>query len=175
MKFLKIFGIIVVSLIALFFIIGLFLPKTYSVNRSAVINAPDSVLFTNVSDFNQFLTWAPWAKMDPDAKIDVTGAPSQPGHFYSWAGEETGKGNMKIAQVAPFSSVDFILTFTEPFNSVANTAFTFEPVTGGTKVTWTMSGESGSTVEKWMYLNMDGMLGKDFESGLINLAELSEK
>ncbi len=76
---------------------------------------------------------------------------------------------MKIKQAAPYRSVDFILTFTDPFQSVANTRFTFEPAKGGTKVTWLMDGAANSTIEKWMYLNMDGMLGKDFESGLKNL------
>lgn len=44
-----------VVLAAIFFIGGIFLPKTYSVSRSIVVNAPDSVIYKNIADFNNFL------------------------------------------------------------------------------------------------------------------------
>lgn len=175
MKFLKIFAIIIISLVALFFIVGLFLPKTYYVSRSAVIYAPDSVLYNNVSNFNDFVKWNPWSEMEPDAKVVIEGTPSQAGHYYTWAGEETGKGRMNITEAVPNSSVDMALTFMEPWESKADTKFTFEPAQNGTKVTWAMSGNANSTFERWFYLNMDNMIGKDFDKGLKNLAEYSEK
>lgn len=175
MKFIKIIFLIVIVVGISFFVVGMFLPKTYSVSRSTIIKAPDSLVFKNVADFNNFLKWNPWTKMEPAAKVEISGTPLQAGHLWEWKGKETGEGQMELDKIQAPKSVDFVLTFTKPFQSVAQTNFTFEPVAEGTKVTWRMNGESNSTVEKWMYLNMDNMLGKDFESGLKNLKELSEK
>ncbi len=177
MKIIKILLIIVVLLIAIFFIGGMLLPKTYSVSRTKIINAPDSVVFNNVANFNNFLKWNPWTKMEPSTKVEISGIPAQPGHLWKWKGEETGQGQMEITKADPNSKVDFLLTFTAPFQSIATSGFTFEPHSNPneTKVTWTMSGTSSSTMERWMYLNMDNMIGKDFESGLEDLKKLSEK
>jgi hypothetical protein len=175
MKILKIILVTVISLAALFFIVGLFLPKTYHVERSIVVNAPDSVVYNNISDFNKFLKWNPWSKMEPSAKVDISGPASQPGHLYKWEGKETGTGQMKIKNVEPSKLVDIELTFLKPFESTADTKFQLEPNAQGTKVTWIMQGNNKSVIEKWMGLSMDSMIGKDFEDGLQNLKTFSEK
>lgn len=174
MKILKILLGIVAGLLIIFFVGGLFLPKTYSVNRSTVINAPDSVIYTNIADFNEFYKWNPWAKMEPTAKTTVTGTIGQPEHLYAWEGDKTGSGQMKIKSVALNKMVDIELRFIKPFESLADTRFDIMKEGGGNKVTWTMSGENVGTMNKWMGLLMDGMIGKDFEDGLKNLKEKSE-
>ncbi|MFD2162195.1 SRPBCC family protein [Paradesertivirga mongoliensis] len=175
MKALKIILIIVVVLAAIYFIGGLLLPKTYSVSRSVAINAPDSVVYKNVADFNNFLKWNPWSKMEPEAKEVISGPVSQPGHMYTWDGEKTGQGQMTIERTEPYKLIDFELKFIKPFESLADTKFSFEPAANQTTVSWTMQGNNNTTMEKWMSLMMDGMLGKDFESGLKSLKEISEK
>jgi hypothetical protein len=106
MKTLKVLGIVIVILAAIILIGGQFLPKTYSVNRSTMINAPDSVVYKNIADFNEFYKWNPWAKMEPTAKTKVSGTIGQPGHLYEWVGKETGEGYMKILEAKPNSLVD---------------------------------------------------------------------
>lgn len=175
MKILKIILLTVIGLVALFFIVGLFLPKTYRVERSIIVNAPDSVVFQNISDFNKFLKWNPWSKMEPTAKVTISGPVSKPGHLYKWEGKQTGTGQMKIKDIDPSRSVDIELTFLKPFESAADTQFQLDPDAQGTKVTWIMQGNNKSVMEKWMGLNMDNMIGKDFESGLQNLKAFSEK
>lgn len=175
MKFLKVLGIIIVVLAVIIIVGGFFLPKTYSVSRSAVINAPDSVLYKNITDFNEFLTWNPWMKKEPNVKTVVTGAPSQPGHMYTWEGKETGAGYMKILTVAQNKDADIELKFIKPFESLADTKFSITSEGTGNKVTWTMSGEN-NLIGKWMclFMDMDKMVGKDFEEGLKFLKEKSE-
>ncbi len=174
MKLLKILGGIVIVLALVFFLGGLLLPKTYSISRTTVINAPDSTVFNNVADFNNFLKWNPWTKMEPSAKVVITGTPSQTGHLWQWAGKETGKGQMEIVGVQPNSEINYKLTFTEPMQSVANCNFNFKPVDEGTQVTWSMNGEATNMMERWFFLNMDNMMDKDFTNGLGNLKQLSE-
>ncbi|QPH41034.1 SRPBCC family protein [Pedobacter endophyticus] len=82
MKFLKIFVGIIVILALIIVVGGFFLPKTYSVSRSSVINAPDSVIYRNIANFNEFYKWNPWAKMEPSAKVTFSGIPEQPNHRY---------------------------------------------------------------------------------------------
>ena len=175
MKILRILVVIVVVIAAIFFIGAMFLPNSYTISRSQLINAPDSVVYNNVTNFNNFLKWNPWSRMEPSASVEVTGTAGKPGHLYKWQGEKLGQGFMQIKEVQPYSATDFLLVFEEPFRSEAQCHFDFEETSGGTKVTWSMSGESNSAMDKWMYLNMDNMMDKDFVSGLKNLKELSEK
>ncbi len=176
MKFLKVLVAIIAILIIIFFVGGLFLPKTYTVSRSTTINAPDSVIYNNIADFNQFTKWNPWSKMEPSAKITVSGPVAQPGQLYAWEGKETGTGQMKIVKAEPFKLVDIELKFIKPFESMADTKFEIQPEGASQKVTWTMSGDN-NMISKWMgvFVSMDKMIGKDFESGLQSLKEKSEK
>lgn len=78
-----------VALAALFFIVGMFLPTSYSVTRSIVVNSPDSVVYNHVANFNNFMKWNPWYKMEPTAKVEISGPVAQPDHLYTWNGEKT--------------------------------------------------------------------------------------
>lgn len=175
MKFLKILGIIIAILAVIIIVGGFFLPKTYSVSRSTIINASDSVVYRNIADFNEFYKWNPWAKMEPSAKTSVTGEVGQSGHTYNWEGDKTGTGYMKIKSAEPNKMVDIELKFIKPFESLADTRFDIFPEATGSKVTWTMSGEN-NLIAKWMcvFVSMDNMIGKDFEDGLKFLKEKSE-
>ncbi|MCZ4244536.1 SRPBCC family protein [Pedobacter punctiformis] len=176
MKFLKVLLWIIVILAIIIVGGGLFLPKSYSVTRSTVINAPDSVVYKNIADFNEFYKWNPWAKMEPTAKSKVSGPVAQPGHLYEWEGKETGQGYMKIITAKPNTQVDIELKFIKPFESLADTKFDIQPEGSGQKVSWTMSGDN-NLMGKWMcvFMSMDKMIGKDFEDGLKFLKEKSEK
>lgn len=175
MKFLKVLAGIIVVLALIFFVGGMFLPKTYSVNRSIVINAPDSVIYKNIADFNEFTKWNPWSKMEPTAKITVSGPVAQPGHLYEWVGDKTGTGQMLIKSVTPNQLAVIELKFIKPMENTAETSFDITKDGNGNKVTWTMGGECTTTFSKWTSLMMDKMIGKDFESGLQSLKEKSEK
>lgn len=175
MKFLKILLAIVVVL-ALIFVIGTFLlPKDYSVSRSAIINAPDSVIYRNIADFNEFYKWNPFSKMDPQAKVSFAGTPMQPGHTYEWNGEKNGNGTMVLESVKPYEIIDINLRFITPMESNSRVRFTLTTEAEGTRVTWLMTGESEGAVQKWFGAMMDKMVGKDFEDGLNFLKTKSEK
>jgi len=175
MKILKALGIIIVILAIIIFVGGMFLPKTYSVNRSISINAPDSIIYKNIANFNEFLKWNPWAKMEPNAKTTISGPIAQPNHIYAWEGKETGSGQMTIKAIEINKMVDIELKFLKPFESLADTKFEITPEGTQTKVIWTMSGDQ-NLISKWMcvFVSMDKMIGKDFEDGLKYLKEKSE-
>ena len=63
------------------------------------------------------------------------------------------------------------LEFTKPFKAVNPTSFTFTPADGGTRVTWRMTGENKGLAKVFaLVVNMDKMVGGDFERGLAALS-----
>jgi hypothetical protein len=69
------------------------------------------------------------------------------------------------------------LDFVRPFESTSEAAFTFAPHADGTEVTWSLTGTQGF-VERLlctiMGLDMDAMIGGDYEKGLANLKAVAE-
>jgi hypothetical protein len=105
----------------------------------------------------------------------MSGAASGTGAVYEWSGNsKAGRGRMQILDVSP-SSVSIKLDFEKPFEAHNTTLFTFEPNAGATKVTWAMTG-AYQFVGKLMgiFVNMDHLVGKDFEVGLANMKTVSE-
>lgn len=62
------------------------------------------------------------------------------------------------------------LEFIKPFASVATTEFTFKPEGNQTTVTWSMVGDKNFMSKAvCLFMNMDKMVGGDFEKGLASL------
>lgn len=159
---------IVVILAALFFI-----PKEIVVERSAVIDASVEELQPQMTDFNNFQTWSPWAEMDPKATYEFKGTQGAVGAEMSWAGnEEVGTGTQKVTAIAA-DRIDLSLVFTAPWESTSAVYYTFKPAEGGTEVTWGYKGEMGMLMS--FFINMDEMLGGTYEKGLATLKTKMEK
>jgi len=106
-----------------------------------------------------------------------SGAANGKGAVYEWEGnKEIGKGRMEIAESSPPSKVIIKLDFVKPFEAHNIVEFTLEPKGDSTNVTWAMHGPS-PYISKLMsvFINMDSMIGKDFETGLANLKTVAEK
>jgi len=161
--------------IALFLVVFLALalrqPDEFSVTRSADIAAPPDVVFAQVNDFRNWEAWSPWADLDPDSEVAFEGPESGTGATFKWSGNrEVGEGSQEIIESVPGERVRIRLVFVKPFAGTSETEFTFRPEGGGTRVTWTMSGEN-DFVGKCISLIMDceTMMGPQFEQGLANL------
>jgi hypothetical protein len=143
-------------------------PDTYHVERSRTVAAPADIAFAHVADLHAWEEWSPWDKLDPNMKKTHEGTPQTAGASYAWEGnDQVGKGKMTLTEVLPPSSVTIKLDFIEPFASTATTRFTFAPEGSGTKVTWAMDGNNDFMGKAFgMFMNMDKMIGADFEKGL---------
>jgi hypothetical protein len=64
----------------------------------------------------------------------------------------------------------------KPFEGHNIVVFTLEPKGDATNVTWAING-TANYISKVMcvFVNMDKMTGKDFETGLANLKTIAEK
>ena len=167
--------IFLVALVGLLLVLAIFLPSSYKVERSATINAPAEKVYTQVVDLNNYLKWNPWSKMDMKAKHTISANSQGIGAVWSWDGQEVGKGSLTIEKVVENKSIETKVLFTSPRQDEGKGFWTFEETSGTTKVTWAMEGELGYPIGRFMGLMMDGMLGSNFEQGLANLKEITEK
>lgn len=151
-------------------------PAHYRVARSITIQAPPSAVFEMVNDFHRWPRWSPWEKLDPQMKRTFSGAESGAGAMYAWAGNgDVGEGRMTLQESRPDEKIGIRLEFLEPFESSSQTLFQFRPVDSGTGVTWEMNGENGFVQKAFcMVMDMDKMVGGDFEKGLAQLKSVVE-
>jgi hypothetical protein len=168
------FGLVVI-VVVLVIVIAL-QSSTYHVERTATINAPAPVVFAQVNDFHNWNAWSPWAKLDPSMKQTFEGAPAGNGAIYTWSGnKEVGEGRMLITESHPSDLVKIKLDFLRPFAATSNTVFTFKPEGNGTKVTWAMDGDKNFIAKAFhLFMNIDKMVGSDFEKGLAQMKSISE-
>ena len=152
-------------------------PDRFRVQRSASIQAPPEKVFALINDFHRWDAWSPWEKMDPAMKRSYSGTTAGMGSVYEWEGNnKVGKGRMEITDSSPFSRIVIKLDFFKPFEAHNTAEFTLKAHGSQTEIIWAMYGPS-SYMTKLMqvFASMDGMVGKDFETGLANLKGIAEK
>ena len=151
-------------------------PSDLHISRSASIEAPPSEVFAVVNNFHNWEDWSPWVKRDPNAKNTYEGPNEGVGAIFKWSGnDEVGEGMMTLTESQPSDRVGIKLEFIRPFPDTADVEFTFKPDGDRTVVTWAMDGEQ-RFIEKaiCMFMDMDEMVGGDFDEGLANLKSVVE-
>ena len=152
-------------------------PNTLRVQRSTSIKAPPERIFPLISDFHQWATWSPYEQKDPAMKRTYSGAERGKGAVYAWDGDKNvGSGRMEILEAAAPQKIVIKLDFFTPFEGHNTAEFTMLPQGDATNITWVMYGPA-SLMSKVMqvFINLDNMIGKDFETGLANLKRVTEK
>ena len=172
----KIIVIVVVVAIAAVLIFAATKPDTFRVQRAASIKAPPEKIFAALSDFRGWEAWSPWEKMDPAMKRSYSGEPKGKGAAYAWEGNsKVGQGRMQITEAAP-TRVAVNLDFVKPFEAHNKVEFTLQPKGDTTEVTWSMVGPVPYFAKiLHVFVDMDSMVGGQFETGLANLKTLTEK
>ncbi|MFY0522891.1 SRPBCC family protein [Archangium gephyra] len=151
-------------------------PSTYSVQRTATFKAAPDITFALVNDFHNWGGWSPWDKLDPNQKTTFEGAATGVGAKYGWSGnDQVGEGRMTIEESKVNELVRIKLEFIRPFESTSPTTFTFAPAAEGVSVTWKMDGTNTFMGKAFsLFVNMDAMLGKDFDNGLAAMGKIAE-
>jgi uncharacterized protein YndB with AHSA1/START domain len=152
-------------------------PDTFSVRRVITVKAPPEKIFPLINDFHQWGSWSPYENKDPAMKRSFSGSASGKGAVYGWEGNRNvGSGRMEILDTSAPSKIVIKLDFFSPFEGHNTAEFTMLPQGDATNVTWLMYGPA-PFMHKVMqvFMNIDNMIGKDFEVGLANLKKLTEK
>ncbi len=173
-------AVVVVSLlvvgIAVILIAATTKPGTFRVQRTIGINAPPEKIFPLMNDFRSFGSWSPYEKRDPAMKRSYSGPESGKGAVYARDGNKNvGSGRMEILESTPSSRISIKQDFSRPFEAHNRVEFTLEPRGGSTRVGWSMEGPVPFMAKiTHLLVNMDRMVGGDFETSLANLKLIAE-
>ena len=147
-------------------------PASFHLERSGTVPTPPDTAFTQVNDFHAWAGWSPWEKLDPSMKKTYSGANTGAGSIFYWNGnDQIGEGRMTMEKSERPNVIGIKLEFIKPFAATNQTTFTFTPVPEGTKVIWAMDGQNNFMAKAMsIFMDMDKMVGPDFEKGLSGLA-----
>ena len=165
----------IIALIVLYFVLALFGPKQVKAERTITISAAPEVVREKLGDYRFFHEqWSPWTLRDPNMKTTFTGEPGQPGHKYVWEGnKDVGSGEMELVRHSGDSIVQ-VLRFAGQGDAMAY--HIVKPAAGGSEVSWGLGFDVGFFWRTPMlFMNMDKMIGADYEQGLARLKEVVEK
>jgi effector-binding domain-containing protein len=159
--------------ILLLVIIGLALPQHARVVASHEIDARPATVFALVNDFRRASLWSPWIETDPNTRILYSGPTHGVGATIRWDGLVLGTGSQTITESRPFEHIGTVINAGEP--GAANSWFDFTDTGSATAVNWTFEADYGyNLVGRYAALLLKGVIKKDYEHGLSNLAELAE-
>jgi uncharacterized protein YndB with AHSA1/START domain len=146
-------------------------PARFRIARRAEIAAPAATVFALMDDFHEWVKWSPWEKLDPTMTKTFEGPASGIGASYAWSGNgKAGAGRMTILESKASEQLVIKLEFVKPFAATNRTTFNLTPSGMGTAVQWIMEGESSFAHKAFsLFMNMDELVGKQFDEGLSNL------
>jgi uncharacterized protein YndB with AHSA1/START domain len=151
-------------------------PDKFHVERSIAIKAPPATVFSLIDDFHQWGRWAPQDREDPTMQRTFSGSSSGVGAVSQWAGRgSAGSGEMTILKSQPGSQVEVAVNWLKPFRVQNINTFVLVEAGGQTRLTWTAEG-TNLYVMKLMevFIGVDGLMGRHFETGLRNLKAAAE-
>jgi hypothetical protein len=172
-----IIAVVLAVAIAIVLILAATKPARFSVQRATIVKAPPDAIFPLINDFHQWGTWSPYETKDPAMKRSYSGAAAGKGAVYAWDGNKNvGSGRMEILDTSVPTKIVIKLDFFTPFEGHNTAEFTMLPQGDATNLTWLMHGPA-PFMSKLMqvFMNIDNMVGKDFEVGLANLKRITEK
>jgi len=175
-EIIAIIAIVIAIAIAIILILAATKPDTLRVQRAITVKAPAEKIFPLINDFHQWRSWSPYEDRDPALKRTYSGAESGKGAVYAWEGNNNvGSGRMEILETSVPSKIRIKLDFFKPFEGHNTAEFTMLPQGDATSVTWLMQGPARFVTRVMqVFINLDNMIGKDFEVGLANLKKLTE-
>ncbi len=172
-------GIVAVIAVAIVAVFGMAMtrPDAVHVERSVTVAATPDDVFVYTNDLGKMDQWSPWAKLDPDQKVEVSDPSAGVGATYYWKGnDQVGEGRMTITE-SSVEKVAMKLEFIAPWEGVSEVSLLATPVGDDqTKVTWTYD-QQADLMAKVMgvFMDMDAMLGADYEKGLASMKPLIEQ
>lgn len=179
MKILKMLGIGIGALVALVLITAAITKKSYSVERSVTIAKGKAEVFGYLKLLKNQDNFSVWAKMDPDMKKTYRGTDGTVGFVSAWESkkDDVGTGEQEIKKIEEGKRIDYELRFIKPFEATSPAYLVFDDAGATqTKVSWGMSGSMSYPMNiMLLFMDMEKMIGKDFETGLANLKGLLEK
>lgn len=175
MRILKGIGIGLVLIIAIYVILALFGQSKIHVERSTMINASAATVYNEINTLTHWKSWSYWDNLDPKMQSTYEGPESGVGAKHIWKSENdsVGNGSLTITKSEPYTFVETTLEFEGMGTSVGG--WKIKDTTGAVHVTTYMDMEIGFLFRPMMmFMDMDEMLGEDFEKSLKGLKDHCE-
>jgi carbon monoxide dehydrogenase subunit G len=151
--------------------------KTFRLRRSISIKAAPDKVFALVNDLHKWNDWSAKDNDDPNIQRTFGGAAAGEGAVSVWHGSgKIGAGRMLITESIPNQKVSVTVDFVKPFTARNVNVFTLEPAGDSTNVTWDFTGAYVYVLKVMsVFVSMDRIMGKHFETGLENLKRIAER
>lgn len=165
-------------LIAIPFVVALFVPKDYSAESEIVIDRPNPVVFDYLKYLKNHESFSKWGKPDAHIIKQYFGTDGTVGFVSSWEStdKQVGKGQQEIRKIAIGKRIDLELRILKPYPSVAKVYLTTDPVARNqTIVVWGFSSRMHYPMNLLLLFNIKKMIQKDLSQGLENLKAELEK
>ncbi len=173
----KIFLVIAVLLLALCIYAAL-KPATFLVAREISIKATPEVIFTHINNAKKANDWMPWKEIDQEAVMVELGPEEGVGSGSKWDSKgQMGTGQAVVIESVPNVKVVTQLTYTKPMEMSQLATVSLSPnESGDTNVRWEVTGEN-TFMGRLMciFMDMDKIVGQQFEKGLNNLKRIVEE
>ena len=168
----KVIGIFVV----LYFIVAVFAPSDYKVERTQEMAASPEAIYEQIYKFENWQAWSPWADKDSTLEFTIEGEDGTVGEKYSWEGDPdiSGKGSMTVTELIPNEKISYDLHFVDMDMHSSGTIQIEAGEEGASFVRWWDEGDIPYIFRPMMmFMDMDGMMGGDFERGHLKMDYLA--
>ena len=165
------------SIVALFLIAALLIPKSFKLERTALINKPRQEVFNYLKLIRNQEKYSVWVMKDPNIKLVYTGTDGTIGFTSAWesADKNVGIGEQEIKSISDNECIEVEIRFKKPFEATNHALTTVSSTTGDqTKVTSTFYGQCKYPMNV-MNLFMGKLVGNDLQKNLTNLKTILEK
>lgn len=162
MKFFKVLSLVLLGCIVLFFLIGIFLPKSATLEKEYNIDAPAAIVQNEIIDLYENHLWPIWNTED----TSIVFTPLENSAGYSWEGPTVSNGECVYTLAVDYTVHDYI-----SFNGrdVAETVWTFKGV-DPVVLNFTITIESGKNIStRWTNLFLNSMIGGQIDDIVNNI------
>lgn len=162
------------GLVALFLIVGSFLPRGFEISSSVSIRSPAERIYPMLADLRKWQEWSPWSeKFVKGLTVQLGELTSGTGAVQTWT-EPRGDGKLWLTSAVENSRVEFISRF-HGFPDMT-CAIGLEPsADGSTTVTWSSRGElPGGPFYGWFGMMFPNALKGEFDKSLERLKQAAE-
>ena len=157
MKFFKILSLILLGCIVLFFLVGIFLPKSATLEKHYEINAPAYAIQDEIIQLYEDHLWPIWSAEDSS----IVFLPLESGAGYSWEGPTAGIGECSYSLSLDYSVRDHI-----SFNGheIAETIWKLKG-TDPVNLNFSITINADKNIStRWTNLFLDRMIGNEIDS-----------
>jgi len=151
-------------------------PDLFQIERSINIKAPPETIFPLINDLRSWDAWTPYNK-DPSMNKIYSGSNSGKGAHYAWEGNKNvGAGDITISESMPPHKLVLDLHMIKPFEGRNVAQIHLSETSDFTIVTWSLTDKHNLMLKiVSLFVNLDNVVGKDFEVGLANLKNIAEQ